>query len=65
MFDFVTVLGSITDILVTELKVRTAAIVGPSECHYNCLLYVTIYFTIRVHCMLAAAEVALWRSSML
>lgn len=28
VFDFVTVLGSITDILVTEIKVRRAAIVS-------------------------------------
>lgn len=31
VFDFVTVLGSITDILVTEIKVRRAAIVRLSQ----------------------------------
>lgn len=31
VFDFVTVLGSITDILVTEIKVRAAAIVRSSR----------------------------------
>lgn len=31
VFDFVTVLGSITDILVTEIKVRAAAIVPLSQ----------------------------------
>lgn len=31
VFDFVTVLGSITDILVTEIKVRAAAIVRSSQ----------------------------------
>ena len=63
MFDFVTVLGSITDILVTEIKVRPAAIMGPSECHDNSLLYVSCTlvsgFTVcahlpRLHCREAA-----------
>lgn len=40
MFDFVTVLGSITDILVTEIKVGAAAITGSSGCHYTSLLWV-------------------------
>lgn len=31
VFDFVTVLGSITDILVTEIKVRAAAIARSSQ----------------------------------
>lgn len=31
VFDFVTVLGSITDILVTEIKVRAAGITSSSE----------------------------------
>lgn len=66
VFDFVTVLGSITDILVTEIKVKAAAIMGSSECHYTSLLSATSYMSIRLQCVLAAAAaVAPWKGSML
>ena len=53
VFDFVTVLGSITDILVTEIKVRAAATMSSSQWHYSGLLCVTS-MSIRIQCMLAA-----------